>query len=245
LSSAAERSPWPPSGSDGSPSALPEKAPLLASQRGRLGRRGRVPCGARKRWIHPAAWRRTALTSGNGSAGSAKESFRPRVGRSGSSPSRPWRAPQRIGQIGLVTLPCFRIVAEVRVSIADGDQVLGVAFLGIRRLPLPQRPPHSPRRSAFFAAAACDRGAAKAGAAQRRIATEMANARIASPCADRSRRRSLQAFAGSGGCQRSCCRRKGAIFRALCGKIHQARCPPSAPPRRCARPGRTLHRRCA
>ena len=49
---------------------------------------------------------------------------------------------------------------------------------------------------AFFAAAACDLGAAKAGAAQRRIAAEMANARIASPL-----RRSLaaalaQAFAG-------------------------------------------------
>src|SRR6266850_1367313 len=104
---------------------------------------------------------------------------------------------------------------------------------------------HSPRRSAFLAAAACDLGAAKAGAAQRKIAAEMANARIASPL-----RRSLaaalaQAFAGGQEAVKDPVVGVKARFQGAVRKDPPVRCPPSAPPRRCARPGRTPRRRCA
>jgi len=170
------------------PSALPEKAPLSPARWGRLGGRRRVPCGARQRWIHPGAGRRDRADVRQRSAGRAKESFRVSSWRSGSSPSSTLEGTARGSPDRPRALPCFRLVAELRVGIADGDQVLGVAFLGIRRLPLPQRLP--PLATAFSLPRRggvrpwrCESRRPRRGGSQRKWRTLALQA----PCADRSR----------------------------------------------------------
>src|SRR5205814_10721698 len=100
----------------------------------RLGGGGRVPPGARQRWIHPGADRRDRADVGQRQGGE-RQGIPPRfeLGDPGLHLLDLGGQRERVGQIGLVALPCFRLVAELGVSVADGDQVLGVAFLGIRR----------------------------------------------------------------------------------------------------------------
>jgi len=170
----------------------------------------------------------------------------PRVelGDPGSSPSRPWRElpegrPDRPRSSSLLP-PCCRAASRHRRWRS-----------GTRRCLPWHTPPSTP------AAPSATRHGVQPSAPRRRATValrkpaprrgdrrEMANARIASPCADRSRRRSLKHLPGSGGCQRSCCRRKGAIS-GRCAERSTSSMPTFLATRRCARPGRTPRRRCA